>query len=374
LHDEVTVAQHYPQKLLVVDSTELTRDWFLRSHVHRLLRHLDWTIVVPASVRAEVVANHARAVASAEVELGRVTKDRRRLGLPDLRTDGTPLEYVTTLDETLELMEAEVTPWPNATHEEVVQRALERRPPFNQTGGGYRDTLVWLTLLERAHADDQVVLASSDTAFSDGVGNLAASLASEAADRGLNVTLARALDRWALDQVKWGAPTSVRDALDATRFDRFANECLAVWWFEDVWLDHADVGLPPNTGDVSLDAVVSSSDLEQVSFKSSPDGAALVQYRMEIRAELSAQMSESDAAERGLSGSDPDGAGRVLVTMEMDLQVEIDVLYDELQDLAGFDIVRLTFTPLERAASGLGPMAITDSRRRAALPCAGRPS
>jgi hypothetical protein len=359
LHDRVTLPKHYPEKLLVVDSTELTSDWFLRSHVHRLLRHLDWTVVVPAVVKAEVVANHARAVASAEVELGRVAKDRRRLGLPVLKAEGGAAEYLTTLEETLELMEAEVPPWPTVPHEEVVQRALERRPPFNQTGGGYRDTLVWLTLLERAHPDDQVVLASNDVVFSDGKGNLSSVLAAEAAARGLDVTLARSLDRWALGQVKWGKPTSVRDALDATRFDRFANEYLAIWWFEDVWLDHADVGLPPNTGDVSLDDVLSSSGLEQVSSQHT-DGAALVTYRMEMRAALSAEMSHEDATEQGFSGSDPDAAGRVLVTMEMDLQVEIEVLYDELQDLAGFDVVRMTFAPSDRLPRGSDPLPFTD--------------
>jgi len=52
--------------------------------------------------------------------------------------------------------------FPEASHEQVVQRALDRRQPFDAGGkDGYRDALLWETVLELAAAHD-VILVSND--------------------------------------------------------------------------------------------------------------------------------------------------------------------------------------------------------------------
>jgi PIN domain len=57
---------------------------------------------------------------------------------------------------------AEIPDFPAVSHEVVVQRALDRRQPFDSHGkDGYRDTVLWHTVLDIA-AEANVVLVSND--------------------------------------------------------------------------------------------------------------------------------------------------------------------------------------------------------------------
>jgi hypothetical protein len=37
-------------------------------------------------------------------------------------------------------LQGQALPYPEIAHAEMTKRALERRPPFNEDGGGYRDS------------------------------------------------------------------------------------------------------------------------------------------------------------------------------------------------------------------------------------------
>lgn len=56
--------------------------------------------------------------------------------------------------------------YPKAKHEDIVQRALQRKKPFKADGStGYRDYLVWLTCLEtaRRYANEEIHFITSNT-------------------------------------------------------------------------------------------------------------------------------------------------------------------------------------------------------------------
>ena len=74
--------------------------------------------------------------------------------------------------------------YPEVSHEHLVNRAIARRKPFDQKGSGYRDALIWETILERvAPATDQVLLITNDQDFSDKDGNLHPDLIRDLEDR-----------------------------------------------------------------------------------------------------------------------------------------------------------------------------------------------
>ena len=61
----------------------------------------------------------------------------------------------------------EILRLPSPAHELVVRRAIQRKRPFNYRGGGYRDTLIWMFVLELFIANDtrdQIVFVSADRA------------------------------------------------------------------------------------------------------------------------------------------------------------------------------------------------------------------
>jgi hypothetical protein len=77
-----------------------------------------------------------------------------------------------------------VAGFPRTSHEFVVSRALARRQPFDGAGkDGYRDVLLWETVVDLAR-DHEVVLVSRDArAFADADGTLARVLAKEVEER-----------------------------------------------------------------------------------------------------------------------------------------------------------------------------------------------
>jgi hypothetical protein len=96
-----------------------------------------------------------------------------------------------------------VLPYPEVTHETLVERDLSRRKPFTEKGKGYRDALIWLSLVEalgRADGPKRVAIVTGNSKdFADAAGNLHSDLAW---DLGLKGALVHAVTLFAsLDQL-----------------------------------------------------------------------------------------------------------------------------------------------------------------------------
>jgi hypothetical protein len=177
---------------VVLDSTVLGgNDRYLESAAGSLLRDEATAgrlrIAVPEVVLIESEANHRRDVEAAESRLvaARAALERLRVRQGhDLKP--RKLRYREDLEEILRQAGAEVLPIPDVPHERLIAKAVNRRRPFNEKGTGYRDALVWdslLGLLDRTGS--QVILISRDHAFSeDGkTPELARDLAAELRER-----------------------------------------------------------------------------------------------------------------------------------------------------------------------------------------------
>ncbi|MDP8931873.1 MAG: PIN domain-containing protein [Actinomycetota bacterium] len=151
---------------------------------------------MPAVVLAEATDGHARDVRSAWDSVMSLLGELGRLGMQQDFADelsGAADEllnaYPDRLRERLERSGVLVEPWPDLPHEAITGRAVHRQLPFREVRDGtvgYRDTLVWLTVLAvaRSHPDDDVMLVSanrSDFAEKGGEVSLHANLRKEAA-------------------------------------------------------------------------------------------------------------------------------------------------------------------------------------------------
>jgi hypothetical protein len=182
------------RRRVVLDSNVLVRDRNLRSADMRLLLARDvydvW-IVVPELVIIEAVGARRRAVDDALRHRAKADRELRYLGIgvPDSRTGDEAAgalrvsEYETLLRTTFRPDESED---PNLL-EALVRRAIERRRPFNDQGHGFRDAIVWESVVRQAlrHPTDEIILVSSDQVFGKGSrlhGDLAADLRSRSVD------------------------------------------------------------------------------------------------------------------------------------------------------------------------------------------------
>ena len=150
-----------------------------------------YTICVPASVIEEVVGGFRRVI---ERELTRVEDGlgilSRRLAKPllspitsvDIESEAS--YFRDRLESQLKEHASTILEYPSTLHHELVKRAVARIKPFDEKGSGYRDALIWesvLDLLDKVNG--QVVLISSDRDFGD-KGTLDPDLADELSDRG----------------------------------------------------------------------------------------------------------------------------------------------------------------------------------------------
>ena len=177
---------------IVLDSEAIRHADFGNSNLFRFLERsaslLGYQIHVPALVIDEVTAQIEEELQDAKQQAARSSRRwGRMLDRPlESSMDGLePREGASLLRKKLEAYDS-VLPYPEATHQELALRAIHRRRPFNDKGSGYRDSLIWESVMHSAATvDDQVILLCQDNDFSRDKVNLDEELKVDMVERGL---------------------------------------------------------------------------------------------------------------------------------------------------------------------------------------------
>lgn len=221
----------------------------------------------------------------------------------------------------------EILPWPDVSHERLVARAVNRHPPFDANGGGYRDALVWESVRELAAQGKKVVLASADRAFSGQDGRLAPELADEVNRLTGTVELTQDLSSWLRSNLPWRSAT--------------VAESLALAQDEQLWRYYAESdiheAMMPEASALGFDLAPYGLEITGVDWMGSAkrtgakvgsDGFVLVDYQLDMRVEFEAELPASartaPAWERSVVGYE-----RVRVTGSVDVVACIGVLFDD---------------------------------------------
>lgn len=144
---------------VVFDATAFIADFGLAGAAFRAFASaidiVDLGIFVPQVVLDETVNKYRETIrresqkAEAAVSLlERITRKDAGTLLPRFDIDGEVEEYNAYLTTRLEKdFRATVLGYPSVAHADLVRRDLARRRPFRETGKGYRDCLIWHTVL-----------------------------------------------------------------------------------------------------------------------------------------------------------------------------------------------------------------------------------
>ena len=155
-----------PMKI-VLDTTVFGQGFHSRSADVRLLKNfLERTraeLCVPAIVIDEAANLVRKSLEEVNAKLGAV----RRLTGDDERYEKLELEnaldlYRKSLDSLLRDMHARILPYPSVSHDELAKRALIANKPFVAGGRGYRDALIWFSILELAEDETLEICFVSD--------------------------------------------------------------------------------------------------------------------------------------------------------------------------------------------------------------------
>lgn len=329
--------------VLVLDATELHRDWFLHAPDFRLLgyyaRERGLTVYVPAPVIAETVANYERECAELAARVKVLERDARRLRAGSVGTV-LPVPYRAALHQALDALGLEVLPWPTVDHQAIVERAATRVAPFDSAGSGYRDTLTWLSTLEAASRGGHVVLISNDRDFRGSSGGLAPALESEAAARGASIGLFPSIAAW----IGHADPrrSSIRAAAASVRDEQLIGYLHEADYLSEMQLGPEDVGFPPGTSPDNEISDVYMSSWRRASEAVERDGRFCVEYDLYGVGTVDARVTPGDADRNGWRYYDgPDWEGMVLVDQEVTFTVRLEVEFsehDEIEDISVIDI------------------------------------
>lgn len=165
---------------VVLDASALMTDYELTAPYSQALlaegEASRLALVVPEVALAEVRAGYRRELIKSIGTVNSARKGLKRLGVEVkwLRIEVEPTVdlYMARLTKRLEEAGADIATAPEVPHMELVDRAVHRRRPFDDQGSGYRDALIWYTVLDLVDAEG-IALVCADSDFYEAPGSAA---------------------------------------------------------------------------------------------------------------------------------------------------------------------------------------------------------
>ena len=321
-------------------------------------------LVVPELVIRETINKWSEKVTQLERHRTQAISElvaARALRMPrtkQLNVEAAAASEERRLRELLETAEALVPAIPEVPHESVVARALARRRPFDNEGkDGYRDTLLWETVLCLIRDEKDVLLVSNDIrAFGEGsppvlAGSLALEAASESGRDGavtLAVDMRRALGELVASSTEIVA--SVQKLFDDKRFwdefwdgfyDAAADYPVPVHLVADLFSTRVLSAQIAELGHSGYDSI------EILSGRAAPEGDVLVEARLSGEALIRLTFPAADYV--GLAGDlldaeaeDEIATGSAVAHLTLIVAMTVNLDEDELAQVEVSELLDLT--------------------------------
>ena len=162
--------------IVILDSNIFTADFHMAGNNFKLLidflRRTDNKLVVPKIVLLEVKHNFENELKKAQKKIQHeIDNLKRRIG--NIHLDN-PLtneflkhehrSYCKQFEKKLIDIDAEILEHPNISHEFIAKRAVYKKKPFKQNGDGYRDLLIWESIINLLQSQEKpVILVTKNT-------------------------------------------------------------------------------------------------------------------------------------------------------------------------------------------------------------------
>lgn len=118
---------------------------------------LQYTVVIPEIVVDELKGNFPKKVQEKLISFDKVSKELGKLvdgDFPEIHLFGSIDKYNKWLKEFLDEYGVVVAPYPDVTAKELVDKSYTVKKPFKQSGEGYKDYVVWKTILGCIASDE----------------------------------------------------------------------------------------------------------------------------------------------------------------------------------------------------------------------------
>jgi hypothetical protein len=298
---------------LVVDANTLSSDHYLGGPSFTVIAneiadgHLE--VIVSEVAVIETVGNYRRSIGDAHTHLEKFSAKCKRL-LPetskvealDTYLDDLAEAYEETLRRTLDELGARIEPIPDVDHVELVERAVQRRRPYDSSGNGYRDTLIWKTILVVAEEGDDIVFVTNDNDFTieeAGARKLHPHLVEDLEQAGVDVTIVADLHD-AIRQYLVQGEAEVADLAQQVRLE-LLNEWL---WDSELYdealqakVDPEAAGLPRSTTGIEIEYVEDLSEVTKYSLLRKLGNSVLIEFEVQGDTAVDIWVDEEDVEE-----------------------------------------------------------------------------
>jgi hypothetical protein len=291
-----------------------------------------------------------------------VSSEEAGIAVPDppaVSFDALLERYNERVTEALAANNIDILPVPDVTHEELLARDLASKKPFDLNGKGYRDALIWESVLRcyrQLDYEDHLFFVTDDSNFGDGEGLDAGLFAELPEEVAVGFTRVRSLDELLEDETMQEQRLVVQQALDSTDrpsvFDLVEG---SVEHFVENQLPGQSLGahthdaldLPPEVEDLEVDEGTTIGNFAWSLYDEFDGTTVLGEAAMDVELTLRGFVTKANAAvladERlAVEGWEEDVA-TVLLT------VEARALFDARVEVMGESVEDITFLGLEAA-------------------------
>ena len=145
---------------IYLDTSVAINESFLKSpFVEAFLKGcaiLQHTVVIPHIVLDELKGNFPKKIQEKSLSLQKVGNDLGKLidiELPAVSIKDAATGYATWLENLIEDHKIAIVPYPDISPQELVVKSYETKKPFKESGEGYKDYIVWKTILGSINSD-----------------------------------------------------------------------------------------------------------------------------------------------------------------------------------------------------------------------------
>lgn len=167
---------------IIIDSNIYCADYHMTSSDFKVLfaglSASDHRLFVPRVVLDEVVGNFRRELVTVRGRLAKVQSGYRRLtggdlsaSISDSDVERMTEEFRAEMGARLAAFPTTLLSYPEVSHEALVKRAINRERPFSEAGSGYRDALIWDSVVQVARGGHIVAFITADRKAFAGSGN-----------------------------------------------------------------------------------------------------------------------------------------------------------------------------------------------------------
>ncbi len=302
---------------LVLDANAIISEGYGRSSLFRFLLYssnaVDHHIAVPKLVVEEVVGRYLGTLKRETRQARRAVETlSRRLtnpgalvfAVPDVGSETASIRH--ELKTHLEEAHCVFLNSPEVAHDDLISRAVRRKKPFDDKGSGYRDTLIWLSILELANeVDELIVFVSADKAFSDNESILHEPLIDELVASGNDrdaVQVVKTLNDYfdtyvvpQLGKIVGDDPLEALAQLGIDLADVMAAQVMETYSQEEIMPDQ--LGLPWEYETLYINVVEEVSELEVFDVREITKGEILLRVRSNVNCDFDAFVFKSDVLE-----------------------------------------------------------------------------